>query len=147
MFFYSCFSFVFVNIATQYFHNAAAVITYHAPDYLHITWQPTPVSIADLQAIYEHVLRAMLHYGTTRLMSVHGQRPPMPPQIQEWLFQQWVPRAIEEAGYDKCAVVEAEAPLSRLAARSVGNGLTQKLRYNYFPTMQEAAATCATAAM
>jgi hypothetical protein len=81
----------------------------------------------------------MLHYGSTRLMSVHGQRPPMPPQIQEWLTTQWVPRAMETAGYDRCAVVEAEAPLSRLAARSVGNGLTHKLRYHYFPTVREAA--------
>lgn len=128
-----------MNSPAQYFHNAAAAITYHAPDYLRVTWQPTAVSVADLQAIYEHVLRAMRHYGSTRLMSVHGQRPPMPPRVQEWLTTQWVPRAIAEAGYDKCAVVEAEAPLSRLAARSVGTGLTQPLRYNYFSTVQDAA--------
>ncbi|SMB91892.1 hypothetical protein SAMN00120144_2483 [Hymenobacter roseosalivarius DSM 11622] len=128
-----------MSIATQYFHNAAAVISYHAPGYLRVTWHPTVVSVADLQAIYEHVLRAMHHYGCTRLMSVHGQRPPIPPQIQEWLTAQWVPRAMEEAGYDRCAVVEADAPLSQLAARSIGNSLMQPLRYHYFPTVREAA--------
>ena len=127
-----------VTLTAQYFHNAAAAITYHKTGYIRITWQPTPVSTTDLQAIYEHVLRAMLHYGTTRLMSVHGGRPPIPAQVQEWLVQQWVPRAIKEAGYDRCAVVEAEAPLSRLAARSIGSNLAAGLRYHYFSTVQEA---------
>ncbi|QIL77505.1 hypothetical protein [Hymenobacter sp. HDW8] len=128
-----------MSTITQYFHNAAAVITYHTVGYLRVTWHPTAVSVTELQAIYEHILHAMLHYGSTQLMSVHGQRPPMPPPLQQWLTTQWVRRAIAEAGYDKCAVVEAETPLSRLAARSIGSGLSQMLRYNYFSTMQDAA--------
>jgi hypothetical protein len=128
-----------VKIAAQYFHNAAATITYHESGYLRVTWHPTSVSVADLQAIYGHVMRAMLHYGTSRLMTVHGQRPPMPPQVQEWLTQHWVPRAIAEAGYNKCAIIEATAPLSRLAARSIGSSLTPGLHYQYFASEQEAA--------
>jgi hypothetical protein len=127
-----------VTPTAQYFHNAAATITYHKTGYIRITWQSTSVSIVDLQAIYEHVLRAMQHYDTTRLMSVHGKRPPIPVQVQDWLTQQWVPRAIKEAGYDRCAIVEAEAPLSRLAARSIGSSLTSGLLYHYFSTEQEA---------
>lgn len=128
-----------MNTAAQYFHNAAAAITYHTAGYLRISWQPTPVSVADLQAIYEHVLRAMRHYNTTYLISVHGQRPPMPTQVQEWLAHNWVPRAITEVGYNKCAIVEAGTPLSRLAARSIGSDLAQGLRYQYFATEQAAA--------
>ncbi|MGY2133126.1 STAS/SEC14 domain-containing protein [Hymenobacter sp. HD11105] len=127
-----------MTLTAQYFHNAAAAITHHKMGYIRITWQSAAVSITDLQAIYEHVLRAMLYYGTTRLMSVHGERPPMPAQLQDWLAQQWIPRAIKEAGYDRCAIVEAEAPVSRLAARSISSNLSVGLRYRYFTTEQEA---------
>jgi hypothetical protein len=118
----------------HYFSNAAAVISYAPAGYIRLEWQPVPATVAELRSIYEHVLRAMQHHRATRLMSVHNQRPPMPPEIQTWLTQEWLPRAVAEAGYRYCAVVEATVPLSRLAARAVGTGMKGELRYEFFET-------------
>ncbi|GAA4362391.1 hypothetical protein GCM10023185_30280 [Hymenobacter saemangeumensis] len=126
--------------ATYYFSNAAASISYAAGGYIRLDWQPTPATATELRAIYEHVLRAMLHHGASRLMTLHNNRPPMPQELQSWLATQWIPRAIQEVGYSHCAIVEASNPLSRLAARAVGSSLHLPLAYGYFDSPQAAEA-------
>ncbi|WP_460549333.1 hypothetical protein [Hymenobacter daeguensis] len=122
----------------HYFRNAAAVISYAPAGYVRLDWQPTAVSPPELRAIYEHVLRAMRHHRAVALMTVHNQRPPMPPDVQAWLIEDWIPRAVATVGYGRCAIVQAEKPLSRLAARAVGTGQQTTLSYQYFDS--EAAA-------
>jgi hypothetical protein len=122
----------------QYFRNAAAVISYEPGGYIRLEWQPVASTTTELRAIYEHVLRAMQHHRAMALMTVHNQRPPMPPEVQTWLAEDWVPRATREVGYGRCAIVEAATPLSRLAARAVGANVSGPLNYQYFDT--EAAA-------
>ncbi|WP_303309837.1 hypothetical protein [Hymenobacter sp. BT730] len=124
----------------QYFHNESASISY-IPDgagYVRIAWQPVRVSAPELQAIYEHALNAMHYHGATKLLSLHGQRPPLPVDIQTWLVQEWIPRAIQQVHYGQCAIVEAGQPLSRLAARTIGSGLTEDLQFAFFPTEEAA---------
>ena len=116
----------------HYFSNPAATISYAPAGYIRLDWRPTAVTAPELRAIYEHVLRAMLHHRATALMTVHNQRPPMPPDVQTWLTEEWIPRAVATVGYGRCAIVQAEMPLSRLAARSVGSGQKTTLRYQYF---------------
>ncbi len=122
----------------QYFSNAAAVISYVPAGYIRLDWQPVAVTAPELRAIYEHVLRAMLHHRATALMTVHNRRPPMPAEVQAWLTEDWIPRAVATVAYGRCAIVQAELPLSRLAARSVGSGQKTALDFRYFDT--EAAA-------
>lgn len=117
---------------TLYFSNAAAVISYALAGYVRLNWQPTAVSAPELRAIYEHVLRAMLHHRASALMTVHNRRPPMPPDVQTCLTEDWIPRAVATVGYGRCAIVQAELPLSRLAARAVGSGQKTSLNYQYF---------------
>jgi len=121
-----------VSSLTLYFSNAAAVISYASAGYIRLDWQPTAVTAPELRAIYEHVLRAMLHHQASALMTVHNRRPPMPPEVQTWLTENWIPRAVATVGYGRCAIVQAEMPLSRLAARSVGTSQKTPLRYQYF---------------
>ncbi|MDO7847007.1 hypothetical protein Q5H92_11610 [Hymenobacter sp. M29] len=127
-----------MNSTLRYFSNQAAVISYAPGGYVRLDWQPVAASAPELRAIYEHVLQAMRHHRATALMTVHNQRPPMPPEVQTWLAHNWLPRAVAEAGYGRCAVVEATTPLSRLAARTVGSDMGAALRFRYFDT-QEAA--------
>jgi hypothetical protein len=123
-----------------FFHNAAATISYHPAGYVQLDWQPTVVSSQELRAIYEHLLRAMKYFEVSSLMTIHNQRPPMPQDVQQWLVETWIPQAIAEVNYSRCAVVEAEKPLSRLAARTVGGSAPGPLRHAYFATIEEAAA-------
>lgn len=124
----------------QYYRNAAAVISYEPAGYIRLDWQPVPSTPTELRAIYEHVLRAMQHHHAEALMTVHNQRPPMPPEVQTWLTTDWVPRAVHEVGYGRCAIVEAATPLSRLAARAVGSNVTGPLQYQFFADEATAAA-------
>lgn len=124
--------------ALHYFRNAAATISYAPAGYIRLDWQPVPATSAELRAIYEHVLRAMLHHRATTLLTLHNNRPPLPPDVQAWLTQDWMPRAVAEVGYGRCAIVEAEMPLSRLSAHPVGSNVRGQINYQYFGT--EAAA-------
>lgn len=127
-----------MNAPILYFHNAAAAISYMPAGYIRLAWNPVPLEPHHLMAVYEHVLQAFKRHKTGRLLSNHGQRLPMPLPVQTWLAEQWVPRATAEAAYSHCAIVEADAPVSRLAARAVADHLTGPLKYRYFGT--EAAA-------
>jgi len=97
-----------------------------------------PVSSPELKGIYEHLLRAMHHFNASSLMTIHNKRLPMPQDVQQWLVEEWIPRAIAEVNYGHCAIVEADSPLSRLAARTVGGNLPRRLSYAYFATTEEA---------
>jgi hypothetical protein len=121
-----------VSSLQHYFSNPAATISYAPAGYIRLAWQPIAVTASELRAIYEHVLRAMLHHRSTALMTVHNQRPPMPPDVQTWLTEEWIPRAVATVGYGRCAIVQAAMPLSRLAARAVGSGQKTTLHYQYF---------------
>jgi hypothetical protein len=124
--------FCFVSSPTLYFSNAAAVISYAPAGYVRLDWQPVAATAPELRAIYEHVLRAMLHHRSPALMTVHNQRPPMPPEVQNWLMEDWIPRAVATVNYGRCAIVQADTPVSRLAARAVGTGQKTTLSYQYF---------------
>lgn len=124
----------------DYFRNQAVTITYVSArvSYVRLQWHPVRMAEQELREVYEHVLKAMRHSNTTKLLSLHGQRPQLPAEVLTWIGKDWIPRAIARVGYDQCAVVEATQPLSRLAAQSIGNELGPALAFAYFPT--EAAA-------
>lgn len=128
-----------MGVPAQYFRSAAATISYQPGGFIQLEWQSVAASELELRAIYEHVLGALHRHRSTRLLTVHSQRPPMPAEVQAWLTHHWVPRAVAEAGYSHCAVVEASTPLSRLAARAVGTGLSAPLQYRYFASAAEGA--------
>lgn len=123
-----------------YLSTPVVTISYAEAGYVRLDWQPYAASAAELQALYEQVLQAMRRHGVTALLSVHKQRPPLSPDVQAWLTTQWIPRAVADAGYQRCAIVEADMPLGRLAARAVGLALTTPLRFRYFPSEAEAEA-------
>jgi hypothetical protein len=59
--------------------------------------------------------------------------PPLLPVDQLWLSQEWVPRAIAEAGYRHGAVVEAHDQLSRTSVAQVVKQIEQlPLTVRYF---------------
>lgn len=124
----------FVNNLLPYFRSIAAVITYLPAAYVRVEWHPVAATAAELRAVYDHVLHAMRRHQAPALLSVHNQRPPIPPDVQTWLVNEWIPRALE-AGYRYCAIVEAVTPLGRLSARAVGSSLDKTaLQYRYFRT-------------
>ncbi|RTQ46586.1 hypothetical protein EJV47_21805 [Hymenobacter gummosus] len=123
-----------------YFQNPAATINHVAgEDFLRLHWSAAKTSPDELRAVYQHTLRAFTHFGYRKLLSDHSQRPPMPSEVSTWLAEEWIPRAVREAGYSHCAVVDNSTPLGRLAAQAVGAQLPPGLlTFRYFPTLAEA---------
>ncbi|GAB3638460.1 hypothetical protein GCM10027422_40500 [Hymenobacter arcticus] len=85
----------------------------------------------ELRAIYEHVLRAMQRYHVTALLFVHGQPEEIPAATQRWLVAEWVPRAIREAGYERCALVETSHS-SPGAPQAIGHQVAGSMEYAFF---------------
>ncbi len=91
----------------------------------------------ELRAIYEHVLRAMQRYQVTALLFVHGQQEVIPAAMQNWLATEWIPRAIREAGYERCALVEAGQGATG-APQAIGQRVAGTMEYAFFGEMAPA---------
>jgi hypothetical protein len=109
--------------ASLFFHNEQASILEHTDGYVRIDWNPVPIQSGALRTIYEQVLRLLRHAGLTKILSDHQLMPPLLAADQHWLSDEWVPRAIAEAGYRHGAVVEAHDLLSRTSIVQVVNQL------------------------
>ncbi|QKG59179.1 hypothetical protein GKZ68_21075 (plasmid) [Hymenobacter sp. BRD128] len=60
-----------------------------------------------LRAVYEHALHLLKRAGLTKILTDHGQMAPFLAADREWMTRTWVPRAVAEAGYNRCAIVES----------------------------------------
>ena len=121
-----------MNAYTQYFRNPAAEITYWPAGYLRTDWRSMAAEPAELRAIYEHVLRAMQRYEVSALLFVHGQAEPIPAAVQAWLSADWIPRAIAQADYQRCAIVETGTRPDAQDARAIGRQVSGTLEYAFF---------------
>lgn len=124
----------------HYFSNAAADISYCPAGYLRTTWHSMAAEPAELRAIYEHVLRAMQRYQVSALLFVHEQAEPIPVSVQNWLTSNWIPRAVEQAGYQRCAVVESGLVANRQATHAIGQRVAEALEYAFFEDADAASA-------
>lgn len=93
---------------------------------------------AELRAIYEHVLQAMRRYEVTALLFVHQQPETIPPSVQEWLVANWIPRAIQQGKYQRCAIVEDSSAEARLATQAIGRQVDGTLAYAFFADVEAA---------
>lgn len=93
---------------TLYFNNALGRVYLYAPDYVRIDWQNAPMPRMDLRAVYEHTLHLLKRSGLRKVLSDHRLMPSYTREDRDWLLSDWVPRAVEEAGYSHCAVVQAQ---------------------------------------
>jgi hypothetical protein len=124
---------------TPYFCTAAASVAYVPAGYVRLDWQTADATADELKAIYEQVLLAMQQHHTSRLMTVHNERLPVPLEVQAWLIENWVPRTLQAVGHGRCAVVETKSDQSRRAVRAVGANIEEPLEYQFFSSPEDAA--------
>jgi len=127
-----------LNTFIQYFRNPAAEITYWPAGYLRADWRSMAAEPAELRAIYEHVLQAMQRYEVTALLFVHQQPETIPPSVQEWLVANWIPRAIQQGKYQRCAIVENSSAEARQATQAIGRQVDGTLAYAFFADVEAA---------
>ncbi len=125
---------------TLYFNNALGRVYHYAPDYVRIEWQTAPMTRVDLRAVYEHTLHLLKRSGLHKVLSDHRLMPPYTPEDRDWLLHNWVPRAVAEAGYSHCAVVQAHDVVNHATTQQLVTEASQTtiLAVQYFGQMEPA---------
>jgi hypothetical protein len=104
---------------TLYFENQAGHLYYHPAGFVRLAWATGRLPVAVIQVFYEQVLELLISTDCRRLLSEHGLRAPLPQQAQQWLTDNWIPRAIARSHTRHCAIVEGADPMHRLSTQSV----------------------------
>ncbi|GAB3571679.1 hypothetical protein [Hymenobacter daeguensis] len=123
---------------TLYFQNAAGKLYYQPAGFVRLAWSAERAPLDALKAYYAQALALMLSTGTRKILSEHGQRPPLSGAAQEWLTSEWIPQAIREARARYCAIVEGSDPLHRLSTQSVVSASPGGLIFQRFNAMEAA---------
>ncbi|WP_400193118.1 STAS/SEC14 domain-containing protein [Hymenobacter sp. B81] len=123
-----------------YFRNAAGAVGAEPQAYVHLSWTGAPMSSGELRALYEQALSVLKQQRLNRILTDHRNMPPIAPIDQQWLSEEWVPRAVSESGYAHCAVVQSQNVFNRLGTAQVVMQLQTPLEVKYFDTAEEAAA-------
>lgn len=119
--------------ALLYHQNPLGSILYDPAGFIVLTWTAAPITPTELQSLYAHTLQALRHYNTSKLLTNQVARQPLPTTEQQWLIEQWVPKAIANCAYSHCAIVESTQEGGHLAARAVGEGVARHpLDFRYF---------------
>jgi hypothetical protein len=104
---------------TVYFRNSLGSVVFHAAGYVRLAWSAERITLPELQAFYEQTLTLLISVGVGKILSDHGQRQPLPTAAQQWLVDNWIPRAIRLGRARHCAIVEGQNPVHRLSTQGV----------------------------
>ena len=81
----------------------------------------------------------MQRYTVTAVLFVHRQSDTIPNELQHWLVGEWVPRAIQEASYRRCALVELSQPTEETDAQAISRRLKGQMEFAFFADVEAAA--------
>ena len=123
---------------TLSFQNQAGKLYYQPAGYVRLAWGPERQPLDLIQAFYEQVLALLISTDVRRVLSDHGQRPPLVMAAQEWLTTNWIPRAMRQGRTHHCAVVEGANPLHRLALQSIVTTAPTGFHFKRFDSFAEA---------
>ena len=120
------------------FNNTAGQVYYHPAGYVRLAWGAGRVPLDVVQAYYEKVLAVLITTGARKILSDHGQRAPLLPAAQQWLTQNWIPRAMAQARTRHCAIVEGADPVHRLSTESVVMAAPKEFVFKRFVSISAA---------
>lgn len=130
-----------VSTSTLFFENAAGRVLVDPTGFVRSYWGPQPRTLADTQALLQHLTRAMQRHGLPKVLSNQQEMQPFTAPEQVWVTEQWLPQAVREAGYRACAVVLATNLYARLAMAYVTTNVQGlPMRYRSFDNEAEAQA-------
>jgi hypothetical protein len=106
-----------------------------------MSWLAGPRTLADTQALLTQMAQALRQRSWGKVLADQTLMPSFSPAEQQWISQEWLPRAVHECGYRYGAIVVSTDTYARLATAfittSVG-GLP--LRYRSFDSAAQATA-------
>jgi len=123
---------------TCYFQNVAGNVFYQSAGFVRLAWSAEHAPLEAIQAYYEQALALLLNTNTRKILSDHGQRAPLSGAAQQWLVEQWIPRAISQARASHCAIVEGANPMHRLSTQSVVSSAPKGIVFQRFSAVEAA---------
>lgn len=124
-----------------YFANAAGHLSLDPAGFLRAHWSRGPRRLADTQALFGTMAQVLREQSWSRILINQTEMPPFTPAEQQWVAQQWLPQAVQVAGYRFGAVVVSREVLTRLATAYItANVQGLPLLYRSFDQDAEAAA-------
>ena len=121
-----------------YFQSAAGKLFHNPAGFVRLEWNAERTSFETIKAFYEQVLALLMTSGSHKILSNHGQRAPLSGLAQQWLTDNWIPRAIGQAHARYCAIVEGADPMHRLSTQSVVAASPAGLIFQRFSTVEAA---------
>lgn len=123
---------------TLYFQNPAGKLFYHPTGFVHLAWNTERLALEAIQSFYEQALALLINTRSRYILSDHGRRAPLSAGAQQWLTENWIPRAIGQARVSHCAIVEGADPLHRLSTQSVLSAAPAGIWFQRFATFEAA---------
>lgn len=116
-----------------FYKNAAGQLLLDPAGFLRAYWGAQPRTLADTQALFEHMAKALQRYGWTRILVNQVQMSPFTPAEQQWIAEHWLSAAVQDSGYRFGAVVVASDIFTRLATAFITTNISDlPLRYRSF---------------
>lgn len=106
------------TLPSLYFENSAGEVLTDPAGFLRTNWSSQKRTTEATQAIFENMLRGLLHRSWSRILINQLSMIPFTPEEQRWIAHEWLPRAVQ-AGYRHGAVVVSPNVLVRLATAFV----------------------------
>ncbi len=100
---------------TIYFKNNAGCVWEEPQAYLRLDYFAGLRNEAQFQALLTHARQAMQRHGWNRMLINQQLMSAFTPSEETWMVNDWLPRAVQEAGYRYGAVVVAHDVFARLA--------------------------------
>jgi hypothetical protein len=124
---------------TLYFENKAGRLLEEPAGYLRAFWSPGEREPLAFRALFNHMVLALRRHGWHRILVDQRQMRAFSAAEQQWIAQQWLPRAVTEGGYRYGAVIVSEDVFTRLATAYVTTSV-QELPLVYRTFTEEATA-------
>jgi hypothetical protein len=100
---------------TIYFKNSAGCLWEEPAAYIRLDYYAGVRSETQFQALLTHAQQAMRRHGWNRMLVNQQAMSAFTPTEENWMINDWLPRAVRDAGYRYGAVVVAHNVFARLA--------------------------------
>jgi hypothetical protein len=106
-------------IRTIYFKNNAGCLWEEPQHYLRLDYYPGARSESQFQALLTHAQQAMKRHGWSKMLVNQQDMSAFTASEEAWMANEWLPRAVQEAGYRYGAIVVAHNVFARLSMTGV----------------------------
>jgi hypothetical protein len=125
---------------STYFENRAARLVDDPRGFLRIIWRPNGSDATERREVMEQVLSWLIDTQHGRVLADQRYMVPFSAAEQQWIQEQWYPRAIGAGHYRRRAVLLAHDAAARHSSAAVTMPVRNQISYCSFDDEAEAIA-------